>query len=380
MVQFYRFKQGLEIALAKAFIAFALDDFVENRPQLVDGENLQQQIVVWPSIEQNLIVAQTRHIFTVARQTLVEQFIIGIGRAQKLHTIASQGFHRIVNHRRAQGDVLYAFAVVHVEILLDLAFFRRAFFIDGNADFAARRRHRFGFHPCDLALNVKITHLAEIEQALVKFSPLHHAAFVDIVGQVVDIAQARTLVVYVVCRGFRIDGHKIHIINVDVAYAALLFAAPAVYQINQRIAYAFDGGYVQFHRATARRHAPCTQFNRALIRLLGIVHAKSDGTHRWAMQTRKALGKRIGLGIDDEIDVALAVEGDVFVAVAGNGFEAHLLEDFAHGHWVWGGVFDEFKAICAHWIVPSFKSHFDFLCLCFVLIVVGDSLFKTNLP
>ena len=35
------------------------------------------------------------------------------------------------------------------------------------------------------------------------------------------------------------------------------------------------------------------------------------------MQTRKALGKRIGLGIDDEIDVALTVEGDVFVAVAG---------------------------------------------------------------
>ena len=87
------------------------------------------------------------------------------------------------------------------------------------------------------------------------------------------------------------------------------------------------------------------------------------------MQTRKALGKRIGLGIDDEIDFTLAVERDVFVAVAGDGFESHLLENFAHGHWVWSGVFDEFKAVCAHGVVPSFKSHFDsFVCvLCLLL-------------
>src|SRR3546814_20006187 len=43
LIQFDGFEQGLEVAFAKAFVAFALDNFEKNRADLILGENLQQQ-------------------------------------------------------------------------------------------------------------------------------------------------------------------------------------------------------------------------------------------------------------------------------------------------------------------------------------------------
>jgi hypothetical protein len=103
-----------------------------------------------------------------------------------------------------------------------------------------------------------------------------------------------------------------------------VLAAPAVHQIQQRVAHALDGGDVQFHRAGLVVEAPGAQFQRALVGHGGILHADRDRAHRRAVLAREALRKGVLLGVDDEIDVALAVQGHILGAVAGDGGEAHL--------------------------------------------------------
>jgi hypothetical protein len=45
------------------------------------------------------------------------------------------------------------------------------------------------------------------------------------------------------------------------------------------------------------------------------------------MDPGEGLAEAVGLGIDDEIDVPLAIEGDLLGAVAGHGAEAQALEE-----------------------------------------------------
>lgn len=47
------------------------------------------------------------------------------------------------------------------------------------------------------------------------------------------------------------------------------------------------------------------------------------------MLTRKALCKAVTLGVDDEVDVALALERHILSAMLGNRYKAHLLKQFA---------------------------------------------------
>ena len=101
------------------------------------------------------------------------------------------------------------------------------------------------------------------------------------------------------------------------------------------------------------RVAPGAERNGALVSRLGVLHPKGNGAHAGAVLARKALRERIGLGVDDEVDAALAVQGDVFVAVPGNRLEAHAFEHRAHRGRVGCGVFDEFEAVSAHGVVPG---------------------------
>jgi hypothetical protein len=70
------------------------------------------------------------------------------------------------------------------------------------------------------------------------------------------------------------------------------------------------------------------------------------------VQASKALRKTVGLGVDDEVDLALAVQRHGLVAVSGDRLEAHALEQRAHGRRVRRRVFDEFKAVGAHRVGP----------------------------
>src|SRR5258708_16058604 len=88
-----------------------------------------------------------------------------------------------------QRDVLYAFAVIGVEVFLDLrAVVRR--FVDRNADAPAGTGHRLRLESGELALDVEIADLAEVEQALVELGPFPHAAAVHVVREVVDVRES----------------------------------------------------------------------------------------------------------------------------------------------------------------------------------------------
>ncbi len=66
------------------------------------------------------------------------------------------------------------------------------------------------------------------------------------------------------------------------------------------------------------------------------------------MKAREALREAVGLGVDDEIHVALAVQRDVLGTVPRHAHEAHALEQLAERLRIGRGVFDELEAIGAH--------------------------------
>jgi hypothetical protein len=84
----------------------------------------------------------------------------------------------------------------------------------------------------------------------------------------------------------------------------------------------------------------------------GVVDADRDGAHRRAVLAREALRERILLGVDDEVDLALAVQGHVLVAVARDGGKAHLLEQRAERFRIRRRVLDELETVGPHRVVP----------------------------
>ena len=59
-------------------------------------------------------------------------------------------------------------------------------------------------------------------------------------------------------------------------------------------------------------------------------------------------GETVGLGVKDVIDVALAIEGHIFRAMARHGREAHELEQRAELFRLGMGKFDKFESVRAH--------------------------------
>src|SRR5471030_2109692 len=87
-------------------------------------------------------------------------------------------------------------SVIGREIFLDLRLVVGAL-VDRDADLAARAGHRLGLEAGQLAFDVEIADLAEIEEALVEARPLVHAPAMDVVRQVIDVGEtdARRIVV-----------------------------------------------------------------------------------------------------------------------------------------------------------------------------------------
>jgi len=174
----------------------------------------------------------------------------------------------------------------------------------------------------------------------------------DVVRQVIDIGEA-------VADRVRVRAWnrlEVDVIDADIADAVrrcAVLAAPAVDEIDQRITDALDGGNVQFHRAGLVVEAPCAEFERALVCLRRVLNTERDGADRRAVQTREALCERIGFGVDDEVDLALAIQRHVFVTMLRDSREAHLLEQFAERDGIRRGVFDELEAVGADGIFPG---------------------------
>ena len=96
---------------------------------------------------------------------------------------------RLVDVSAPAGDVLDPFALVVAEVLLDLALFVGAL-VDRDADLAAGACHGARVQACELALDVEVADLAEVEKALVPVGPPVHAAALDIMRKMVDIIEA----------------------------------------------------------------------------------------------------------------------------------------------------------------------------------------------
>ena len=93
------------------------------------------------------------------------------------------------------------------------------------------------------------------------------------------------------------------------------------------------------------------------------------------MRAREFLRETIVLGIDDEIDVALVVQGDVLRAMPRNGRQAHALEQAPQGFRFRRGVFDELEAVGAHRVGGTqLGAHDDSIALSRTLMAVPNTM------
>lgn len=133
--------------------------------------------------------AQLGDVLAVVGQALVDQVEIGVDGVLEHHAAGLHALDGAVDVGRAERDVLDALAAVEVQVFRDLALVVAAL-VDRDADLAAGAGHGLGLEAGQLAFDVEIAHLAEVEEALVELRPLLHAAAEDVVRQVVDLGQA----------------------------------------------------------------------------------------------------------------------------------------------------------------------------------------------
>src|SRR5262249_48798153 len=147
----------------------------------------------------------------------------------------------------AHGDVLDAFAVIAVEVFGDLPPLLVAFLVDRDADLAARAGEGLALHAGDLAFDVEVADLAEVEQPLVEVGPFLHPAAVHVVRQVVDVEQSvADWIEPGAGKGLEVD-----VVEADVADLALpraVLAAPAVDEVDERVADPLDRRNVELAR------------------------------------------------------------------------------------------------------------------------------------
>ena len=129
--------------------------------------------------------------------------------------------------------------------------------------------------------------------------------------------------------------------------------AVAVDQVDDAAADALDRRDVQFHGSDPVRDGRGAEIAGAPEGRRGVMDAETHRAGRRAVQLREALAESVGLGIDDEIDVALLVQRDVLAAMAGHHREAHALEQRAQQDRIGRGVLDELEAVGAHRIVEK---------------------------
>src|SRR5580704_11269195 len=305
LVELDRFEQGAEITLAEALVAAALDDLEEDGPDHRLGEDLQQQpgALGRCAVDQDAVGGQALQVLAVTRQARVDLLKVGVRHGLERHPLGLQRLHRFVDVGSAERDVLDALAVIGREVFLDLRLVVGAL-VDRDADLAARAGHRLALQSGELALDVEVTDLAEIEEAFVEVGPLRHAPAMDVVRQVIDVGEADAL-------GSVLDAGQI--LEVDVVDRAAL--AVAVDEIDQRIADALDGRDVELHRPNLVLDAPGAERQSALVGEGRVPDPERDGANAGAMHAREALGEAVLLGVDNEVHVALTVERDILGAV-----------------------------------------------------------------
>src|SRR5690606_5578056 len=92
-------EQGLEVALAEALVALALDDLEEDRADRVLGEDLQQLALAGLRIgvDQDAVAAQALHVLAVVRDALVDHLEVGVRGVEELDPGLAHLLHRGVD-------------------------------------------------------------------------------------------------------------------------------------------------------------------------------------------------------------------------------------------------------------------------------------------
>src|ERR1043166_2856665 len=339
------FEQGAEIAFAEALVALALNDFEEDGADGVLGEDLQQQALIlgWRAVHQDAVALEAGDVFAMALDAIVKPLVIGVRRALEWNAARRQYPHRHVDIVSAERNVLDARALIDVQMLPDLRFVVGGF-VERNANLAVRAGHGAGLEAGQLALDVEIANLAEIEEPLVEAGPLVHVAAKDIVRHVIDIGDAGA---FVDEAGDRIARHEIDVIDRALAVA--------VDQIDHAAADAFDGGDVQLHRAHLVLERLGAETDQLVVGGGGILDAKGHGAGAGPVGLGETRAVALRLRIDDEVGLALAIERHRLGAMPANRAKSHLFEQGVELVNVRRGVLDELEAVGADGIVPELR-------------------------
>ena len=118
-------------------------------------------------------------------------------------------------------------------------------------------------------------------------------------------------------------GHRDEVHIIDGAIAV------PIHEIDQAAADSLDRRDVQFHGSGGGGSGLRAQFQRARIGEPRIGDAKCHGAGAGSMRPRELLRKTVMFRVDDEVDVALVVQGHVLGAVARDGGQSHAFEQAA---------------------------------------------------
>src|SRR6187402_1198499 len=99
LIEFDGLEECLEIAFAETLVSLALDDFEEDGPDHVRGEDLQQDAFVFrtASIDENAALAQLFDVLLVARDPVLDALVIRLGRVLERDTAAAQHVDGLVD-------------------------------------------------------------------------------------------------------------------------------------------------------------------------------------------------------------------------------------------------------------------------------------------
>src|SRR5260221_4750500 len=191
-----RLEEGLEVALAEAARALALDHLEEDgRPVLrVAGEDLQQ-VAVFVTIDQDAQPRQRGDRLIDLAHAPFQVSIVARDAGDDLHALAAHALDGRDDVLRDHGDMLHAWAAIVVQILFDLRLalaMRRL--VDRDLDLARATFHHLGHQRGVLgadSLVGEVDDLREAQDALVEADPLVHRAQLYISADVVDGLDAR---------------------------------------------------------------------------------------------------------------------------------------------------------------------------------------------
>src|SRR5665213_557023 len=348
LIELERFEQRLEITLAEALVTLALDDFEKARADDVLREDLQQQALALSrsAVDQDAPRAQTSQVFAVTGYARLQRIVITLRRILEADATGVHALHGGEDIGRAEGHMLDPFALVIVQKLLDLRSIVLAL-VERNADLPIRTGHGFGKQARNLAFDVEVADLAEIEYPLVEVRPSLHVAALHVVRQMIDVGEpgaARALAL----RG-ALDGHEVDIVD--------FVRAVTVHQIQIRPADSLDRRNIELHGPDRAAHLAGAARHRLFEGRGGVAHTKCHGIDRRAVLATKLRGLAARLHVEDEVDAALLVAQHVLGAVARHCGESHGLKYPREPFRIRAGELHEFEAVGAEWIVEQIRGH-----------------------